>query len=262
MLVLLIGLVYSEKKTHNELLGSVVDLYNFYSYFSKFTDDIYILTDIKDPDSTQLRDAVAEEYIPEKVISFHRNLSWEKKLFIYNSPQDLYDFLNIGTSKELFLYFSGHCSQGKFIFPDMSIDSLDFRRRIEQKTLCAENFFLIDCCNADGMKLPFLWEKDKYVYCSPYFSTKKTLCLCSTRPKEDSASKITGSVFTECFLRQIKENKDLVTTVDSINEECSCYPQTATLYASLPNLKRFWTWLYPKEEEEKSTLATLDKMVK
>jgi len=45
-------------------------------------------------------------------------------------------------------------------------------------------------------------------------------------------------------------------------KECSCYPQTATLYASLPNLKRFWTWLYPKEEEEKSTLATLDRMVK
>lgn len=252
MLVLLIGLVYSEnKKGYKELLGSFVDLYNFYSYFSKLTKNVYLLTDIIDPESTQLGDAVAEGIIPDQVISFHRRLLWEKRLFIYSTPQDLYDFLKIGQEKELFLYFSGHCKQGDLLFPDISISSLEFRRCLEQQSLGAENFFVLDCCNGDGMKLPFLWQENKYICSShPYFSTKKTLCLCSTQPREDSASKITGSVFTDCFLRQLKERKDLAETMESINTECSCYPQTATLYSSRPDLKRFWSWLYTKEEKE------------
>lgn len=270
MLVLLIGFVYTDNKSgYKELIGNYADLYHLNNYFRNFTDDVIVMTDLSSPDKSGLLvDAIKQGILPGSLMTFDRALSWEKKIEVYHDKKDL-DRLLSRKGDKVFLYFSGHCSRGKIILPDTpeGMDTLEFRRKLEAENVGSQIFILFDCCDADGTRLPFVWQDKGYVLSSrpAYFTSRNTVCLCSTRKGEDSASKITGSVFTQCFLKHIgggsmhamhamhipddtpdEEDKDLSTLLEEINQECGCYPQTATLYSSLPNLKKIWPWLYKR----------------
>ncbi|SPN79119.1 Caspase-like protein [Brazilian cedratvirus IHUMI] len=251
MLVLLVGFVYPENKyNHKELIGNYVDLYHLYSYFKKITDNIMVMTDLVSPeDSNLLIDAVKQNLLPEALLTFTRSLSWAGKLHPYTCKNDLEKLLS-QKDEQIFVYFSGHSSQGKLILPDTvsGMETLTFRQKLESDNAGSEIFMIFDCCDADGTRLPFILSGESYVLSSPaHFTTKKTICLCSTRKGEDSASKIIGSVFTRCFLNQIENRRcQLSELLENINTECQCYPQTATLYSSFPNLKKIWSWLYKR----------------
>ncbi|SHO33629.1 Caspase protein [Cedratvirus A11] len=251
MLVLLVGFVYPENKYgHKELIGNYVDLYHLYSYFKKITDNIMVMTDLTSPEEcTMLVDAVSQKLLPEALLTFARSLSWDSKLYPYNGKEDLEKLLS-NQDEQIFVYFSGHSSKGKLILPDTvsGMETLSFRQKLEYGNVGSEIFMIFDCCDADGTRLPFVMTGEKYVISSPaHFTTRKTICLCSTRKGEDSASKIIGSVFTRCFLNQIENRRcQLSDLLQNINSECQCYPQTATLYSSFPNLKKIWSWLYKR----------------
>jgi hypothetical protein len=251
MLVLLVGFVYPENKYgHKELIGNYVDLYHLYCYFKKITDNIMVMTDLVSPeDSTLLIDAVGQNLLPEALLTFTRSLSWSEKLRPYKSKEDLEKLLS-SKDEEIFVYFSGHSSKGKLILPETvsGMETLTFRQILEAENVGSEIFMIFDCCDADGTRLPFVLEGENYILSSPaHFTTRKTICLCSTRRGEDSASKIIGSVFTRCFLNQIENRRcQLCELLEKINSECQCYPQTATLYSSFPNLKKIWSWLYKR----------------
>lgn len=260
MLVILVGFVYwGSKSGLPELIGNYADLYHLYNFFKTRTEQILVMTDFVSPENCPIFiDAVRQKFLSESLITFERALSWDERLIPYSGKESLEKLLE-KESKEIFVYFSGHCSEGKLILPDSRIPSFDalyFRQKLERGNPGAEIFLVFDCCDADGTKLPFVLEDSTYTISKPsHFTSRKTLCLCSTSKGQDSASKIVGSVFTRCLLTHLHhlsggEKMDLNTLVGGINEECACYPQTATLYSSFPNLKKIWPWIYLKKSEE------------
>lgn len=248
MLVILIGFIYTHNKSgYRELVGNYADLYHLYSYFSQMTDNIHVMTDLKKlEDSDKLIQHLKSKTLPEELFSLQKS----SKFMVYESIEDLNKLLSL-SDEEVFVYFSGHCFNGKLILPDGTLETLSFRRKLESFNVGAEIFLLFDCCHADGTKLPWVWNGSEYMPSEFLaFTCRQTICLCSTKREEYSASKNSGSVFTRCFLNQISGNKEqnLSALLDNINRECECYPQTATLYCSMKNTK-IWSWLYKRNEE-------------
>src|SRR5579883_3083587 len=96
MLVILVGFVYhSNKFGHKELAGNYVDLYHLYSYFSKITNNIIVMTDLSRPeDSSPLIDAINQNSLPTEIFTFDRVLSWKEKIKIYQSKKDMEELLD------------------------------------------------------------------------------------------------------------------------------------------------------------------------
>ena len=263
MMVILIGFALHRNidgtNSLPELMGNYVDLYNLYNYFKEFDCQIQVMTDLENPEQSPiLIDAVDQHILPPELLTFGRTLSWAGRLHVFKSAED-FDKLLITKDKNTFVYFSGHCKNGNFILPQEGnppFDTLTFRRKVED-TAGGHFFFVLDCCDSDGTKLPFIFDGENKVFrfnqSAPSFTLRKTLCLSSSQKGQDSGSKITGSLFTHCFLNRLRAlqnnlSSDLSGLVLEINIECSCYQQTATLYASFPNLNQIWSWLYGKDK--------------
>ena len=113
----------------------------------------------------------------------------------------------------------------------------------------AEVFLVMDCCNGNGLGLPFHLQDNVYRLTNSeprIYTTQKVICLSSTMFDENSITSRDGSIFTRSLFKQMKERQQSIQKMlEVVGKEClTKYAQTATVHASYPDLKILWNWVY------------------
>lgn len=113
----------------------------------------------------------------------------------------------------------------------------------------AQVFMVMDCCNGNGLGLPFQMLDGIYRLTNNeprIYTTQEVVCLSSTMSDENSITSRDGSIFTRSLFKQMKEKEQSIKKMlDVVGKECiTRYEQTATVHASYPNSKILWNWVY------------------
>ena len=114
-------------------------------------------------------------------------------------------------------------------------------------------FIVMDCCNSNGLGLPFqlidgvyrLTPSDEHDFVS-----QEIICVSSTMSDEHSIASRDGSIFTRSLFYNLKHHHIyLYDLIDIVGKECSSrFTQTTTVHSSYPNLKYLWSWIYGKSK--------------
>lgn len=278
-LCIIIGFNY--KFEDNYLPGTIIDIYNCYKYISKLAKSTHIFTDIeKDITVSELRNSVLNASADINIINFISNIKSKKDIYhLYTSKDLIITEISkiIKNKKRIFFYYSGHSNNSKLVFPTKGneicyVDSTELELINLKKIICqnslenAQIFFVLDCCNSNGLGLPYKLKDGKYVLSVRFYfdgksseimsnsldiSTQEIICISSTMYDEYSISSDQGSLFTQSFFKNLKEYRKIEDLLHVVNMEClKKYNQTSTIFASYPNLKHIWRWLVVNDKIE------------
>ncbi len=257
---LLIGFEYSEK--HN-LPGTILDLYNAWKWCQTFSRQIYILTDI-----SEVSDAIA--YRHPEVTPFWSQVS---KFPVHNlgKLQETLSTTLQETMDRVVIYYTGHGLQNSLLLPDQSQwSSLAFRDYILGRlNFETEIFWILDCCNPQGLNLPYQLENNRFVVSKETLEcvTQPILLITSSNSQEESVATRDGSLFSRYLFENlsllnsigdlkfsrkrvsvpIKNNRNLKRLLgkitSSIQKVHSGYTQTVSIYSSYYMDPILWLWI-------------------
>lgn len=248
-MILLIGFEYSGK---NRLPGIVIDLYLAYNFFKQYDKEIVILSDIESDSSTPiLRKAIIEQIVNSDILSFIEECK-EKNIYkIYKSQGYYNNFESCFKSKDekLFVYYTGHSKNGNILLPDNSLYSFDnFRNQLENYK---QSIVILDCCESNGLSLPFRLIDNVYrLENTENFTKSRILCISSSLSQQNSIASKTGSFFTRyIFNLLLNKNISLTELMSKLNNHISFSPkyqmkQTVNIFASRPDMKWIYGWLW------------------
>lgn len=237
MKALLIGFEYyqSENKTVKSLPGIPVDLYQAYNHALKITKNITVFTDVSEDHKTDiLKQAILNNYVDSNLLSFIEDIKERSQYFSFisktenNYASNNFEEVFIKSIKDcnkLFLYYSGHAKNGNIILPDKTHVPLTHLRDLMNKHCSseAEIVVILDCCQSNGMELPYSFHKNVYSsdltplnifkLNSYNFTSKRIICLSATQINQDSNATRSGSLFTRKIFDNLKFN---IKSIDAI----------------------------------------------
>ncbi|MEM2986623.1 MAG: caspase family protein [Nitrososphaerota archaeon] len=209
--------------------------------------------------------------------------SIKSNMIIINSYEDLLTGIYTILSKEidfkLFIYYSGHGVHDSMVLPDNSLlPFVNLKRYIvEIIPEYTEIFWVLDCCNPNGLNLPCKLQGERFVL-SPNkveFILQPVLLITSSDSNEKSMSTKNGSLFTKYFFQhlllmdknsKIKEKnrnlRHLITTLtNSIKKDHPWYSQTISVYCSYFMDPLLWTWIGSKKNYDIVPDITMSTLV-
>jgi hypothetical protein len=292
--VLLIGFEYSIGK----LVGTLVDLYRAYEWSRSFSSSIYLLTDIAYYQSGKIApQEIRKDPSLQGFPAFGASFSQLEPKFLIHNQEDLLQSLHSVLSKlkdtQLIIYYSGHGQTEGLVLPDGRLWSfLDFRDSISD--LLSEKiavFWILDCCNPNGLGLPFKLSQNTFRISSTNISCvrPKILLLTSAEPNEKSISTATGSLFSTVLFQNLQtltieydqppfrhlgrrgsaipnnKNRNLQRLIgnlgSSIRKVHSGYLQTISVYSSHLFDPVLWLWIGSKNQYRLSADSSLSFLV-
>jgi hypothetical protein len=259
------------------LPGAVVDLYHAFTWCRSFECDIHILTDIesiKDPNN--LEQVVKYKIADKNILTFYDDIltgnssknNIKDSLTLLNSLNRILS-LDIPDNK-LIIYYSGHGVKDSMIMPNKSLLSfIDFRDHvINLLKPYVEIFWILDCCNPNGLQLPYKLTGNTFALSSSQikFVTQPILLITSSESNEKSIATKFGSVFTRHLFRilnqlnidmdrkfkkrisiPIQKNRNLRRLIgnltSSIRKMGTGYIQTVSIYSSYVMDPLLWMWI-------------------
>lgn len=254
---LLVGFEYNT----NSLPGVIVDLYRANSWCELFDCDIYIITDNKicvsldsDYNKEYLDTMLNKELDEEEYLKFKTRATTNvvhSKLDISNT---IIKILNNSVSDgKTIIYYTGHGIQESLKMPDDSLfPFVHFRDTIIQNlSSYNEIFCVLDCCNPNGMHLPYKLINNQFKLSSSKVNCIKQpmMLITSAESHEKSIAKRSGSIFS-CHLfrlltdvnnRNLKRMLGLLTS--SIRKMETGFSQTVSIYSSYILDPVLWTWI-------------------
>jgi hypothetical protein len=320
---LLIGFSYGEDSDINyvdpdrsPLPGIIVDLYQAYIMSKNMKPDrIIIATDIvRDQQTSVLVNSMLDSTVDTGVLSFIETIQSKDRYRRFTGKNDFIDTMKmcLQDADEAFIYYTGHVSDGYFLFPMDGID-VDLEENIENPEIILKEesrprsktkvqnldtytytvlkqpgvlrayheayqhnqdedktkislteykeiiinsvkrkcklFIVMDCCNSNGLDLPFQM-KDAIYRLTPNdihtFVSQEIICISSTMLDEHSIASRDGSIFTRSlFFNLRQQHVSLHDLISIVGMECSSrFSQTTTIHSSYPNLKYIWSWVY------------------
>jgi len=252
MKAILIGFEYSCEK---KLPGIIIDLYLAYKFLKNngFDDEhISIMTDIKlDLKTDMLRTAILDETVNSDILSFIKDTK-DKNIYTQYSSLGYYNnfesTIRIQSEYSL-VYYTGHSENGNIILPDYSLYSLDNFRDIYKNT--KQCLVILDCCESNGLKLPYLLKDNVYRLESELFIKSNMVCISSSLSHQDSVASITGSFFTKYVFNLLKhQHKSLQQILDDMNLLLNRFSrkyntkQTVNIYSSNSSIKWIFGFIY------------------
>ena len=269
--IVIIGFSYTKVDKYTDrpyLPGILIDMYHAYTYSSNLLIEggsIIIITDlIIDSSIGEIRGSIVNSVVDLEAIHFISNMRRLGYLKDYTcKTQVIDDIVRIcSKKKKIFFYYTGHSSNGNILLPlmndvicyryDTPDDSIinfslirDILRGCTYKN--AEIFVILDCCNANGLELPYKLMNKVYRLTSKSdkeYPLQKFICFSSTTIDEFSIASKHGSIFSYFFFKKLSDYRDISKLLHIVSEECySKYDQTATVHSSYPNLKMVWRWM-------------------
>lgn len=259
---ILIGFEY---KT-NSLPGAIIDLYQANKWCQSFGCITHILTDIESIDNTDnLRHAVNRKIADKHLLTF------DPKRTIIHDKDDLHvqllNILRTMSDNRLVIYYSGHGVKECMMLPDGTLlPFVEFRDYVlDNINPYVEIFWILDCCNPNGLYLPYKLEKNKFM-----LSPSKVQCvlqpillITSSESNEKSVTTKLGSLFTRNIFRLLtRMNEDSLikdgilpnyrnrnlrrlmgNLTSSIRKMHTGYAQTVSIYSSYTIDPVLWMWV-------------------
>lgn len=266
---ILIGFEY----TFNSLVGAIIDLYHAYRWCSSFGCDIHVLSDITTvKDENNLKNVVDRKIADADLLTFYDKIA--KRYPIkdrHGLLTTIIGILEAGVSDDkLIIYYSGHGVKDSMVMPDRTlVPFIDFRDNILQ-TLHSyiEIFWILDCCNPNGLHLPYRLEGNIFVLSSSKIEcvSQPILLITSSESNEKSIATKYGSVFSRHLFRiltimnddgstvrgrsitiPIHKNRNLRRLIgnlsSSIRKMQTGYAQTVSIYSSYVVDPVLWMWI-------------------
>jgi hypothetical protein len=276
-IAILIGLQYKI----NILPGAIIDLYNAYNWCERFGCKSYIITDIDN--SNYIGNFNRDNNID--ICSFYNNI--KSKVVINSSDDMISNITNILShgiiDNKLIIYYSGHGVNDSMVMPDNKLlRFVSFRDSILNNTdTKVEIFWILDCCNPHGLKLPYKLDNDnKFTLSSTdvEFFEHRILLITSSESNEKSIATKNGSLFSK-YLFQILESLDntniTTITVDknrnlrrlignirsSIRKMHTGFSQTVSIYSSYIIDPILWMWIGSTSNYDIITNDTLCSLI-
>jgi len=244
-----------------QLPGAIIDLYHSYKWCESFGCNINVFTDIQKINNMSiLEDAIDNKIVNEDIINFYEFLI--SKNIVTNPSELLFKIKNklmeIDDNK-LIIYYSGHGTEDNAVMPNGELLSfISFRENIlESLDSYAEIFWILDCCNPNGLNLPFKLKNNSFELSSSKIQcvTQPILLLISSQSNEKSIATKYGSIFSRLlfnFLSKIKKNRNLKHLIDNLSKEINIlntgYKQTISLYSSYIIHPILWLWIGTNKE--------------
>lgn len=262
-LAILIGFEYNE----NKLTGSIIDLYLGYRWCKRYNYKVCIITDIKVKseeywkNNRELLDkAINEEIVDKDIIKFTENI---EKIYIINKEKEFKLYIreiikNIIYDNKLIIYYSGHGVNDNILLPDKSqIAFISFRDIIIKNIRGdVEIFWILDCCNATGLNLPYKLSNNSFMLSNNKIEpvTQPILLITSSDSNEKSVATRIGSIFSrqlfyiltninnKIFInRNLSRFKSFISS--SIRQLHTGYNQNVSIYSSYVTDPILWMWI-------------------
>lgn len=265
---ILIGFEYK-----NDILpGTLIDLYQCYSWSKSFGCNIYTLTDIKEVNIELLHNAIDNKLANKDILNFYNIIN---PIIIFDN---LFDELLKILNKEilddkLIIYYTGHgVLYDNLVMPDETLISMKKLKSIilENVKITTEIFIILDCCNPDGMGLPFKLKNNLFGLSSTDiksidFIEHKILLITSSANHQKSVATQLGSLFTRYLFKILidmnqydksyitKENIPLTINrnLQRLSSNLAChirklhtgYQQNISIYSSYIIDPILWIWI-------------------
>jgi len=268
--VILIGFEY----TFNILTGAIIDLYNAYKWCLSFGCDIHVLTDITSVKHiNNLYDAINLEIVNTDILSFYDNI---KSLTIVTNAQvlltNIIKILEKGVpDNKVIIYYSGHGIKESMVMPDRTLlPFIDFRDNIlSTLKYDTEIFWILDCCNPNGLYLPFNLNGNRFILSSSKIKcvSQPILLITSSESHEKSIATKFGSIFSRHLFDiltllgdtngpiiwkgdmsiPLHKNRNLRRLIGNISSSIrklhTGYTQTVSIYSSYLIDPVLWMWI-------------------
>jgi hypothetical protein len=166
----------------------------------------------------------------------------------YHNVDDIYNLLS-NCSNRLILYYSGHAKNSCFIMPDGKTLCMSRLREVIKYMINGEVLAIMDCCNSNGMGLPYRLDNNKFEVNenSLIGEYPNIVCISSAKINEDAVMSQDGSIFTHTLVNILKHNiKYMPCILDKLNSVCKQYKHTANIYSTSRNMI-LWNWVYGVE---------------
>ncbi|CAH6420192.1 Caspase [uncultured virus] len=286
-LAILIGFEY----TFNSLTGATIDLYHATNWCQSFGCDIHILTDIETvKDENNLQQAIDRRIAEPDLLTFTKQSPFSKRTVITNKNSLLESISHIlqGNSKflnsskpikqkaqisdnKIVIYYSGHGVKDSMVMPNRTLLSfVDFRDNIlNVLDPYVELFWILDCCNPNGLHLPYKLEGNTFVLSPTKIECvlQPILLITSSEAKEKSIATKSGSVFSRHLFKILTQlniagapvirkkqivipthkNRNLRRLIgnlsSSIRKMHTGYAQTVSMYSSYVIDPVLWMWI-------------------
>lgn len=272
---LIIGFQYA---TYTKpLISALIDIYHAYTWCQTFHCDIHLLTDIISIDNDHLKSAVEEGMASPGLMTFYSTV---KKTLIHTASDlttELQRVLSTIHDEKLIIYYSGHGLNESMLLPDNTTMSfIDIRHTVFRAIApTVKVLWILDCCNPNGLHLPFRLQKNKFVLSTAKISPVKNplLLITSCEEKEKSAATAYGSVFSRSLfqiltkmneLNSTTANRNLRRLMGNISSEIRAlhtgYVQTVSIYSSYIIDPVLWLWVGNSRHSDldlDSTMSTI-----
>jgi len=254
----------------NKLTGAIVDIYRAYNWCESFGCNIYVLTDIINIKTTVVKHEVKDA----------RGLLDNISKILDKEIKD----------NKLILYYSGHGKKESMVMPDQSLLSfVKFRDEIINiLSETVEIFWILDCCNPNGLYLPYKLEKEHFILSSLKIKCVKQpiMLITSAEPHEKSIATKNGSIFSENLFRILSElnndddipitrnnkvvipitkNRNLTRLINNLTSSMrklkTGYTQTVSVYSSYITDPVLWMWIGSSKKYDIVTDITLSTLI-
>lgn len=241
----LIGFQYENER---KLPGIATDLYQVYCFLKKHgweDENIKIMTDIDQDDSTDiLKTAILEKIVDSDILTFIEDRK-ERGQYIRFKSHDYYNNFSSMFIKAdyYFVYYTGHSKNENIILPNHSYISLDmFKDNFNADKI----FCIMDCCEG-GIELPFVLNDSLY-RCRDELNKKtfvnsEIICISSSLETEKSITSLSGSFFTRHLFKILDDSSlslySILQKIKKLNLK-----QTANISSSYPTLYYIPGFLY------------------
>jgi len=249
----LVGFRYEGDK---KLPGIVVDLYQIYIFLKENgwkEEDIYVLTDVKgDQDTNVLRKAILEKIVDTNILSFISLLKKNNRYIRYKTYSHSNNFTSIfikdGTGPQnLFFYYSGHSKDNCFVLPSDALVSFNTFLDLTYD----EVFIILDCCEGD-LGLTYQCFDNFYRFRNEKFFAKHILAFSSSLDNEKSLTDAAGSLFTKNIVKTLRKRSSVYKILQESknsqkqqrqNVKQKDFKATINISASYP-LEYVFSWVY------------------
>jgi hypothetical protein len=271
---ILIGFEYRSNRD-KALPGALIDLYHAYTWCKSTipVDQIYVLSDITNAMTPSVKEAIDKKIDDPGLATFYQNLL---HIHIVSDRDSLLAGLGMAMTDyieddKLIVYYSGHGALESLVLPNSEkISFLEVRDSIlRQVNDYTEVFCILDCCNPDGLHLPYKLTGNRFSLSSAKVDciTQPMLLITSAESHEKSITTKYGSIFSRTLFRiltlmnsgpetHLKHKTAIVPTHrnrnlrrlvgligSSIRKIGTGYIQTVSVYSSYVTDPILWMWI-------------------
>jgi len=251
-------------KNWKELPGIPIDIYcAFKTAMRSKPDRVVVVTDIdRDYEGITYYEAIINEVVEGDLLQFISFIQSQGYHHKFRGSEDLKNIIMeySSNSSQVFLYFTGHCKNGEMLLPktsDRAYEAVPLSEILEiivKSSLPTSDIFCIcDCCESDGMKLPFILDStmDRYRLRTDLtlqelsFPKQNVICISSSSSNQEAKSNRMGSLFTPRFCQVIAKCRSLFTSREQVQAMVeSMSDQTITVHSSKPTSKLTPSWIH------------------